>query len=400
MDDLAVGSGQARPSPRRRRRACRSDRLGRSPADEVGRDAVELARGRARFDRPCAGSSRLNRLTRSLPPRRRRAEGRFLLPATPSSARSRREEPHADRRQRPPRWPRCSSGARRAVADLAGPPRRVRLAAAVRGRGGDAAEPARGGLLGARRGRARPRRAAAHRVGVEAGAGYVVGAAPTVLRRVAEYSDTLEIYPDLALMRRRRRGRRASRGFELEPTLGPARTAVLPARPGAARGRAPAAARGGGAGRALRHRGEQPRAPAGAAGAGAAVPAAAARRRRGSTPRTLARVAEAVEARLAETVTLADLAAVAGLSPFHFARSFKAATGLAPHQYVLARRIELAKRLAARPRALPVQEIAWERRLREPQPLPPPVRGAGRRAARRAAPRRPPRALDRPPPAP
>ena len=75
-------------------------------------------------------------------------------------------------------------------------------------------------------------------------------------------------------------------------------------------------------------------------------------------PRTLARVAEAVEARLDETLTLADLAAVAGLSTFHFARSFRAATGLAPHQYVLARRIDLAKRLVLTT-AEPVQEIAW-----------------------------------------
>ena len=35
----------------------------------------------------------------------------------------------------------------------------------------------------------------AHRLRVEAGAGYVVGPEPTVLRRVGEYSDTLEIYP-------------------------------------------------------------------------------------------------------------------------------------------------------------------------------------------------------------
>jgi AraC-like DNA-binding protein len=39
------------------------------------------------------------------------------------------------------------------------------------------------------------------------------------------------------------------------------------------------------------------------------------------------------------------MAAVARLSPYHFARQFKAATGVPPHQYVIARRVERAKQL-------------------------------------------------------
>jgi len=39
------------------------------------------------------------------------------------------------------------------------------------------------------------------------------------------------------------------------------------------------------------------------------------------------------------------MAAAAHLSACHFARRFKAATGLAPHQYVLTRRVERAKQL-------------------------------------------------------
>jgi AraC family transcriptional regulator len=39
------------------------------------------------------------------------------------------------------------------------------------------------------------------------------------------------------------------------------------------------------------------------------------------------------------------MAAVARLSPYHFARQFKAATGLPPRQYVIARRVERAKQL-------------------------------------------------------
>jgi AraC family transcriptional regulator len=44
---------------------------------------------------------------------------------------------------------------------------------------------------------------------------------------------------------------------------------------------------------------------------------------------------------------VADLAAVACMSPAHFARSFKATTGLRPHEFVSRRRLDLAKRLLA-----------------------------------------------------
>jgi AraC family transcriptional regulator len=42
---------------------------------------------------------------------------------------------------------------------------------------------------------------------------------------------------------------------------------------------------------------------------------------------------------------LSDLAAVAGLSPAHFARQFKQATGLSPHQYLIHYRVERARDL-------------------------------------------------------
>ncbi|GAB1513208.1 hypothetical protein JCM33774_52500 [Actinophytocola sp. KF-1] len=57
------------------------------------------------------------------------------------------------------------------------------------------------------------------------------------------------------------------------------------------------------------------------------------------------RVAEYVDAHLGDTLTLDALAAVARLSPFHFARAFKATTGLAPHQFVTARRMDRALRV-------------------------------------------------------
>ena len=39
------------------------------------------------------------------------------------------------------------------------------------------------------------------------------------------------------------------------------------------------------------------------------------------------------------------MAATTHLSVYHFARQFKVATGLPPHQYVIMRRVERAKRL-------------------------------------------------------
>jgi AraC family transcriptional regulator len=69
-------------------------------------------------------------------------------------------------------------------------------------------------------------------------------------------------------------------------------------------------------------------------------------------------VRDYIEANLCRQISLEDLAALAHLSPFYFARCFKATMGLAPHQYVIARRMELAKRLLLTTR-LNVSEIAW-----------------------------------------
>jgi AraC family transcriptional regulator len=56
-------------------------------------------------------------------------------------------------------------------------------------------------------------------------------------------------------------------------------------------------------------------------------------------------VHEFIEAHIGESITLADLANVAALSPIHFARQFKKTTGRSPHQYLLHARVETAKRL-------------------------------------------------------
>ncbi len=59
----------------------------------------------------------------------------------------------------------------------------------------------------------------------------------------------------------------------------------------------------------------------------------------------VARVRDWVMAHLAEPFSLAQMAAVACLSPYHFSRSFKAATGLPPRAFAQACRIERARQL-------------------------------------------------------
>jgi AraC-like DNA-binding protein len=57
------------------------------------------------------------------------------------------------------------------------------------------------------------------------------------------------------------------------------------------------------------------------------------------------KVQEYVDAHLAGRMLVLDLSAVVSLSEAHFSRSFKRTFGLAPHAFVLRRRLELAARL-------------------------------------------------------
>jgi AraC family transcriptional regulator len=83
------------------------------------------------------------------------------------------------------------------------------------------------------------------------------------------------------------------------------------------------------------------------------------RGRDGVLPRgRLRAVVEYIEEHLDGGPTLAQLAAVVGLNPYHFARQFKAATGLPPHQYVIARRVERAKQLLHAGTDLSLAEVA------------------------------------------
>jgi AraC family transcriptional regulator len=72
---------------------------------------------------------------------------------------------------------------------------------------------------------------------------------------------------------------------------------------------------------------------------------------------TIDRVADLVEARIGDVLALDDLAAEVALSPFHFHRCFRATTGLAPHAFVTARRMDRA-RLLVSTTAQPIDRIA------------------------------------------
>jgi AraC family transcriptional regulator len=78
----------------------------------------------------------------------------------------------------------------------------------------------------------------------------------------------------------------------------------------------------------------------------------------GLAPGVLRRVCSIVEDRLSGPLRVADLAAAARLSEFHFLRAFKRATGITPHRYVTRRRIELAKLLLLAGQ-MPVAEVGW-----------------------------------------
>ena len=112
------------------------------------------------------------------------------------------------------------------------------------------------------------------------------------------------------------------------------------------------------------------------------------RGRDGALPRgRLRAVVEYIEGHLDAGPTLEQMAAVARLSPYHFARQFKAATGLPPHQYVIARRVERAKELLQAGATCP-----WRRSPRTPASrtkASSPITSSGSSASRRGSSGRP-----------
>lgn len=87
---------------------------------------------------------------------------------------------------------------------------------------------------------------------------------------------------------------------------------------------------------------------------GAPAPAAP---RTALAPWRVRRIIEHLGDHVAEPVSLADLAAIAELSPSHTARAFRVATGETPHRYHLRLRIARAEAML-RDRALPLADIA------------------------------------------
>jgi AraC family transcriptional regulator len=65
----------------------------------------------------------------------------------------------------------------------------------------------------------------------------------------------------------------------------------------------------------------------------------------GLSQATLRQVTEYIHEHLHQDLKLAELSAIAQISPYHFLRLFKQRMGITPHQYILQRRIEKAKHL-------------------------------------------------------
>jgi len=98
--------------------------------------------------------------------------------------------------------------------------------------------------------------------------------------------------------------------------------------------------------------------------AGAAIAGAdgTSRRSRPPSERDRRRIADAlrrIAAESHETFTLAGLAAAAGMSPYHFLRTFRQIAGVTPHQFLLLRRLNAAAGELRRT-GRPIAEIAYD----------------------------------------
>jgi len=80
--------------------------------------------------------------------------------------------------------------------------------------------------------------------------------------------------------------------------------------------------------------------------------------RGGLAPALRRRLADWLQARLAEPLTVGEMASFCALSEAHFAHAFRASFGVAPHEWIVARRIERAAQLLRERRTLPLDEVA------------------------------------------
>jgi transcriptional regulator GlxA family with amidase domain len=79
--------------------------------------------------------------------------------------------------------------------------------------------------------------------------------------------------------------------------------------------------------------------------------------RGGLPPRALQRVLDYVEAHLEKNISIQALSEIAGVSKFHFARTFKRSKGMTPHEYTVLCRIRRTRQLLSET-DMPVSEIA------------------------------------------
>jgi AraC family transcriptional regulator len=78
----------------------------------------------------------------------------------------------------------------------------------------------------------------------------------------------------------------------------------------------------------------------------------------GLSGRKLNQAREFIQENIEMDLGITEIANAVDLSPFHFARSFKQATGVSPHQYLIKSRIERAKALLAEGE-LPIVEVGF-----------------------------------------
>lgn len=88
--------------------------------------------------------------------------------------------------------------------------------------------------------------------------------------------------------------------------------------------------------------------------------------RGGLAPWQVRRVQEFIAAHLGEDIGLSEIAAISGLSQFHFARAFKKTVGVPPYLYQRRRRLEKARTLLADP-SLSVIEVGLSVGFDSPQ---------------------------------
>ncbi|WP_341318297.1 AraC family transcriptional regulator [Paraburkholderia sp. IMGN_8] len=80
--------------------------------------------------------------------------------------------------------------------------------------------------------------------------------------------------------------------------------------------------------------------------------------RPGAIPGAVKRAREYIDAHIAESPSLDIISQAAGMSSFHLLRAFKEAIGVAPHAYLVQRRVEMAKHLLLKGHPLRLVAIA------------------------------------------